>query len=284
MEIIVGFEDFKECVEDMVKKGKWGAWCDYFKGYRNVFEPMLKYLYMMNLNEMKPLVEKFDFEKALCNAGKFLREDGIKNVKSLFLRSEKTCKVEEDYTVYLLIGLGNVDGTALPADKLFIYFGLELYRSPQQLTYLVPHKYNHLVRISTLKYGLKDFKNVTVKDLTILEGLGTLFPLILSRKDINQLSIVDAGMMPNDVAKYCYKHEKEIKNEIFSVWDRNFSKEIMTKYFQGTSDGWMNDKPAKMGYYVGSRIIGDLLKKGHDICELTKTSSDEIFTMWRTTI
>ncbi len=281
MKRVVGVEDFKECVENAKNRGKWNAWYEYFLKYRDVFERIIKYLYMTEINKIRPLVEGLDFDMALRNAEKFLREDGINRVSTLISMCEKLCRPEGEYTVYLLIDLGNIDGTSLPAENPFLFFGLELYVSPKQLEYLVPHEYNHLVRISVFKDEMMKSSQLTVKELVIFEGLATLFPAVLWGKEIGPLSIIDAGMMSKDAAEYCLKNESNLMNELFSIWDEKLTRELLGKYFAGTSDGWREGRPAKIAYYVGSRIVGDLLKRGHNICELTKKPAEEILSLWK---
>lgn len=151
MDIVSGVEDFEHCVQLAKEQGKWRAWREYyFESYRHVFDPMLEYLYMSALENLRPTVERLDFAHALGNARRFVRDRGADRVEGLLDEGERQCFVDSPYDVYLIVGLGRVDGTALPAETPFLYFGLELYDSPSPLQFLVPHEYNHLVRLTSL--------------------------------------------------------------------------------------------------------------------------------------
>ena len=277
MEIVSGIEDFKKCSEIAKEKGKWQAWYEnYFVKYK-VFDLILKYLYMGDISVMKEGVESLDFEKAIKTGGKFQDDDGIKLVKDLLLKCEEFCSIDIDYAVYLLIGSGLCDGTSLPAKDPFLYFGLEFYHSPRQLRYLIPHEYNHLVRDSAVKDA--DFDKIAIKNMVISEGLATLFPVLLEKREITPLSIADCGMMPMDAARYCHEHEEELFSEIREIWGEKPTPELLTEYFWSSSEGW-RDKIQKKGYYAGSRIIGSLLDRGHDICSLTRMETDKILKLW----
>lgn len=282
MDIVSGVDDFEHCVQLAKEQGKWRAWREYyFESYRHVFDPMLEYLYMCPLEDVKPIVERMDFAQTLGNARRFVRDRGAEWVERLLDESERQCSVDSPYDVYLLVGPGRVDGTALPAETPFLYFGLELYDSPSQLWFLVPHEYNHLVRLtSLLGQGAIELDTISVGELVILEGLGTLFPLVLHGREIGPTSIVEAGMMGRDGAEYCLQHEERLFHEIQEIWDVQLTPELMRSYFSSVS-GRREGRPEKIAYYVGSRRVGDLLNGGHDICQLTRMPTDDIVELWR---
>ena len=118
--------------------------------------------------------------------------------------------------------------------------------------------------------------------MTISEGLATILPGVLQKKKITPRFIVDCGMMFPDDGKYCNEREDEIFDEIMEVWDSHMTRELWIKYFVSgkSGKGGKKEKPERIGYYVGSRIIGDLLNNGHNICELTRMPTDKIVELW----
>ncbi len=207
----VGIEKFTQCLNRMKKEGKWYSWRNYyFPHYQNVFSAMLHIFWRKNVDEARDMVEAMDFDRFLVNANKFIKDKGMNKTRELLASCRNSCDADNDFDVYFLIGFGSIDGTSLPLEEgPVLYFGLEMYRSLEQLEYFVPHEYNHLVRMTALPEVFEEITTVKCKQLTIMEGLGTLFPLLLKGKEITPLSVVEAGMMPKDVGEYCYKNEKE---------------------------------------------------------------------------
>jgi len=145
--IIVAVDDFRKCTELSRQIGKWPAWYEnYFPKYEDVFRHILQYLYRCNALDLKDAVENYDFDQALDIANTFIQDDGLTLVENILLRCTKKFAFDREYDVYLLIGLGHVDGTSLPAGHPFLYFGIERYESLERLNYLVSHEYNHCNR------------------------------------------------------------------------------------------------------------------------------------------
>ena len=279
MKISIGLEDFEKLGQNITNEKKWDIWYNhYYLNYKDIFDKILKYLLMCDVNDIKPIIEHFDFNNALNRANMFINDKGVEKIKKILEECEKIIPFQNEYTVYLLIGFGYVDGTSLPENHPFLYFGIDMYKNLHTLDYLVSHEYNHMVRINALDDN--EFQNLTVKKLIIAEGLATLFPLTLMNKKINQYSIADVKMMSEKAAEYCCENEKELIKEILEIIDEPITPDIMAKYFISSS-GWKdNGQPEKIGYYVGSRIIGDLINSNYSICELTSMPTDEVYNEW----
>jgi len=153
---------------------------------------------------------------------------------------------------------------------------LELYGSLEYFDRLVPHEYNHMVRNAAVLTEEIGRGLPTLKQLTVSEGLATLFPVVLRGEPVTPLSIVAGGMMAEESAHYCRAHEDEVFAELRRVWDRPITPDLIAQFISGSGDGCLGDRPAKSAYYVGSRIVGDLLNDGHDLCRLTRMPTEAI--------
>lgn len=102
---------------------------------------MLRYLYFAELDSLKSAVERLDFDRALARAEAFLAAGGSERVRDLLKMSEQALKPAFDYDALLMIGLGHVNGTAIPAPSPAIYLGLEFSDLSDQLPMLVPHEF-----------------------------------------------------------------------------------------------------------------------------------------------
>jgi len=276
--IIVSIDDFRRCVELAKRVGKWQAWHEsYFPKYEEVFASMLKYLYRCDITDLQAAVEDFDFEQALATAGKFLRDDNLSLIEGLLLKAREKCGFDKDYDLYLLIGLGHVDGTSLPAKKPFLYFGLERYESPERLKYLVPHEYNHLVRLWSL-YDGELAKEISLGEIVLMEGLAVVFSSIIAG-DGSIPEIDSALLMPKEDIAFCYKHREELVAEVQRQWDDILTSELIDAYLKGSYE-WKNGRPPRIGYFVGAHIVNSLLAEGQEIGTLTIMPSKKMLELY----
>lgn len=178
--IILGIDDFERCAALSKQVGKWQAWRNhYFPKYETIFGPMLKYLYRCDVEGLESAVQNFDFDQALVIANRFLKENNLPLIRDLIKKSEKECAFDRDYDLYLLVGLGHVDGSSLPASSPFLYLGIERYESPARFEYLVPHEYNHLVRIWSLYDGNLPM-DIALGEMIVMEGLAVVFAAVVA--------------------------------------------------------------------------------------------------------
>ena len=282
IDTIVGVDDFRQCKALLGKESKWEIWLEhYYSHYANVFDMFLKRLYLAELESWREHVEMLDVDAALKTAEKFLHEDGVKHTENLLAMAERICPIDTNYVLYLLIGLGHVDGTVMVVSPPFLYIGLERYVSSEQLEYLVPHEYNHLVRMTTL-YDIEDTQfQPTFGDIVISEGLATFFS-----------GWVHGMSMPSDLAKTllmtgenlekCHEQREMLFDQIFKLWNTSMSPttyETFGKYlFAAGSD---STTPFRSGYYVGNQIISDLVARKHDVVNLTKMPTTTILELYQ---
>lgn len=266
----IGIDSFRNTIEKSKKLGKWVAWKEnYYSEYKDVFDAQLFYLYMFEIDDLKPLIESSDFDTLLQTASRYYESNPFQRMKSLIERSAHLLSFTDEFSTYFLVGLGHIDGTALPYKNPILYFGLE--RLPYaNLDILVPHEMNHLVRFATLKNEFPPGERFTIKQLVVAEGLATIFPLILHGKSLSEEHVKKALMITDNDYSKLQHHKEKIINEIFNVWDNVITQQTMEQYFMVNN----NTEYKKAGYYVGALIIMELLAQGFKIEDLTKMKTD----------
>jgi len=271
--IVLGVEDIEKCIEYSKQVGKWRAWREfYYIKYQAVFAPMLKHLYRCGVDDLRPAVEKFDFENALMTANRFLAEGGVALTQEVIAKSQKRCPFERNFDLYFLVGLGNVDGTSLPSGKPFLYFGLERYESEARTRILVPHEYNHLVRSWSVYRGELDLSSFTLGDAVISEGLAVVFAGMISDEETPATNPL---LMPQTDIAYCDAHCDELVDEVLLHWNEPFTWEAAEAYTNGRST-WKDGRPSRIGYYVGAHVVKTALGWAYGIGELTKMTAERI--------
>lgn len=280
MNIVIGVDDFRHCKALIKENSKWETWCgNYYAKYANVFDLFLKHMYMADLETWRTHIENLDFDDALAIAEKFLQDDGVKRVTNLLRDAKTKLPILSDFAVYLLIGLGHIDGTAMPSNPPFLYFGLERYVSLENLEYLVPHEYNHLVRMTSL-YGIGNGPSeLTLGDSVISEGLATSFSASFLGDNINLAKILQ---MTNENLGQCHQQRQRLFHEILDLWNEPITSSTYStvmKYLM--ANGNTTEIPERSGYYVGNQIIQDLVLENYNIADLTKMPATEILRLYK---
>ncbi|HON83909.1 MAG TPA: DUF2268 domain-containing putative Zn-dependent protease, partial [Caldisericia bacterium] len=162
--------------------------------------------------------------------------------------------------------------TSLMSDKPFLYFGLERLIN-ENINILIPHEFNHLVR--NFKYREFDTRKLKFKDYMIYEGIATYFSIYFNKLDINPKDEAMALFIPQEKFEILNKNEDEIRKDIMNLLNMEMDNQIMMNYF--TYDG---DKKLKQGYYIGLKIIEELVSLGHNIVDLTYMDSDDILNLY----
>lgn len=292
MEIKVGIESMRECINHMEEEGKWHAWYDhYYQTYQAAFDAILNHLLKRDVEGLKGRVKEFDFQEAVKQGEQFVEDGGVEKVRETLEKAQEFCRTTSDFDVYLLIGLGMFGAVSLHSGTTPLLclevetYGRELWKgmtfSIEWLETLVAHEYCHIVRMSAIVEHPSQLEHQTMKDVIISEGLATLFPVVMQSQEVTPNAVVTGGMMTDEMAQYCRKHEEELFEEMRNEWDHQLNRTFMEKYFQSTKTGWKEDgRPARTGYYLGSTIIQDLLEHEYEICELTKTPTEQLLTWW----
>lgn len=86
-------------------------------------------------------------------------------------------------------------------------------------------------------------------------------------------------MMPRAAFDYCEQHWPELWQSVRANWTSPTNQQLMAEYLMGTDSGWTDGRPARSGYYVGARLIIDLLQRGHELRQLTLLPVDHILAL-----
>ena len=267
--IILGIEEFKTCIEQSRKLGKWEAWKRiYFERFKGAFQPMLDIVYQDELESLKPFVEALDFDAALSNARSFVEARGVAQVCQALDRATGFLPPLEPFPVYLIIGIGHANGMALPAPEPYMFIGLEMTKCQASIDGLVAHEDNHLYRVQAF-YRNSDPASLTVGKLTvgeftISEGLATVFPLVLLDQEISATRIAEC--LPNlGDPKAAIACKPEMHADLLEHWDQPATREMITRFIE-----------SGVAYFVGGLMIARLLEDGYNICELTRMPTEEL--------
>ena len=270
--IILGIEEFEECIRQSESLGKWEAWKQfYFEPFKSAFQPMLDVVYQDELDSLQPYVEAMDFNAALVNARTFIELDGVDRVRQALRHAMNALPPEEPFPVYLIVGLGHANGMALPASEPYMFIGLEMPTCVASIDGLVAHEYNHLYRVQRFFRNLEttpfSISNLTVGEFTISEGLATIFPLVLSDLEFTPKRIAECLPALGDPDEAVMR-EATMRADVLEHWDEPATREMIVRFVE-----------SGVAYFVGGLMIARLLNTGHDICELTRMSTDKLSQM-----
>jgi len=287
MNVIVGLDEYRKCVEEVPLKGKWQAWLDtYYSKYRAVFDKILSFLYMSELDTMRPYIEAWDFQKGLETAERFVALGGVERVKELLSASARVLDFQEEYDVYLLVWIGQVGGTALPAEKPFLFIGMERWADNiDDLSFVLPHEFLHMKRGRDVAPIPQTLTAPTFGQFVVEEGLATVFSIAANelpldthsfRKALGPAGMTDQGF------DYCEDNRDALTREILEKTALPMAPELANKYLYSGAVQDERGMPGNAGYYVGARIVLDLLEKGLSIKDLVRLSAVEILSRWGT--
>jgi len=139
---------------------------------------LCKNLYKCQIDDLRGFAEKHEPELFARAIHSFNEDKTEAEIARILTRAESFCTFPADYDIYLQVGFGHIDGTALPAEKPFLYFGIERYESLKRLSYLAAHEYNHMLRISAL--GIANIFNMLLAEMVITEGLVVISSWLVS--------------------------------------------------------------------------------------------------------
>ncbi len=267
--LILGVDDFEACLVESERRGKWETWkSGYFETYRGAFQPMLDVVYQHDVDGLRPYVEAMDWAAALANARAFVDADGVQKVRDAIRHAMTLLPSDQPFPVYLLVGFGHANGMALPAKEPYLYLGLERAKCLESLEGLVAHEYNHLYRVQRFYRDIDDssytVNQLTVGEFTLSEGLATVFPLVLLGQPLTPHRIAECSPALGDPAEAVAK-ETEMQADVLAHWDCPADRAMLERFY---SNG--------VSYYVGARMIADLVDAGYDICALTRTRTEKL--------
>jgi Predicted Zn-dependent protease (DUF2268) len=197
--LYLGLDIFRKNVHGNSNKEKIERWLMYYQEYKETFDILFQKLYMMDVQQVEPIINTLDFEKLLIEAENGLIKHPISTIEGMLDRCVHYFKLETNFDVFLLVGFGHIDGAAPPSERPFLYIGLERL-ADSDIHILIPHEFNHLVRFHHLR-NIEPMESFTVKQLIIAEGLATLTPLMMNRYELNDDTFIKALMISNDEYK-----------------------------------------------------------------------------------
>ncbi|MFB4158494.1 DUF2268 domain-containing putative Zn-dependent protease [Geomicrobium sp. JSM 1781026] len=270
MDVIHGYRDFMK--SPPVDEHSWLA---YISDYEQVFDPIFDRLYqIVGIEEKRALF-------ASINANELIRDAraGVACVDEHAIRrraqdAARFLQFDEDFDVYLLVGLGHIDGCALRTTRPFLYLGIERLLHTDR-SVLIAHEMNHLVRFSRLdEYGKRIW---TVGKLAIAEGLALLTALELDREPMTDGNLQRMLFCSSATYVQMNKHKRDIIRELDQQFDLPLTKERMNAYFMAQPDAVI----PRTGYFYGMCIIRALIEAGHSIPSLTSQPTEEIRSLYK---
>jgi uncharacterized protein YjaZ len=224
---------------------------------------------MTDLENVKSMVKDTDFNQLAQQAEESLLVNSIRDIKAIVDKCISFFNFQQDFDVYLLVGLGHIDGTALKAKKPFIYLGLERLVNTD-VEALIEHEFNHLVRFNTLR-EYEDYR-MSVGQLVVAEGLATLTPLVINNMEFSETNIRKA-LFVSEMELLSFKNNiDKIVGEINADFDKEITPSLMAKNFMKNLDSELG----KSGYFYGVQIIKLLIDKGWNLRDLTTLNSQSI--------
>jgi len=268
-EIILGIDEFEDCVQQSQMLGKWEAWKgSYFKRFKGVFQPMLDVIYQDELNCLKPYVEAMDFDAALSNARSFVEAGGVDQACQALNRAIGFLPSSEPFPVYLIVGIGQANGMALPAPEPYMFVGLEMTECLDGIDGLIAHEYNHLYRVQEFYRNSGPLSltvnNLTVGEFTIAEGLATVFPLVLLDQEISAKRIAACSPSLGDPVE-AIACRSQMYADVLEQWDQPASREMIARFVENG-----------VSYFIGGLMIASLLELGYGIRPLTRMRTERL--------
>ncbi len=282
MKIVVGIDDYRECVSRIPPKGKWRAWFeDYYSRHKEVFDLIFKYLYMADVEAMRMLVEACDFHNSLEIAERFLACGGIEKLKQILPTCEDFLDYHGDYRLFVLVGIGQVGGTAPPSPHPLMYLGAECIGCDmRKLELLLSHEFHHLVRFQALTSEAVDMAGYTFGELIVTEGMATAFSIVVQGLGFDAPALKSALFMNDEALSYCTSNRNALIQEILDHRNSSVTQDLMAKYLYAGNQMDTGGMPGNVGYYVGTAIVSDLLAQGMDLRQLTNMSGNEVINLW----
>jgi uncharacterized protein YjaZ len=270
MRLQVGLEKFNHALSNIEVKGNVDAWMEYYTFYRRPFSTIFKTLYMMDVESIKKMVRDSDLETLSEEARTALQMYTIEELKEIIKETADYYNFEAHYDAYLLVGLGHVDGTALPSEIPFLYLGLERLRN-SDIEMLIQHEFNHLFRFNSIE-EVNEEMGMTVGQLAIAEGLATLAPLIMNELELNEANIREGLFVNDEEFNRLRDNFSTLQEELERDFNVALSPKLHEKYFMYNE----GNKYPKVGYFIGVHCIIPLLEAGYSLKELTRSKTKDI--------
>ncbi|MEG0502233.1 MAG: DUF2268 domain-containing putative Zn-dependent protease [Cellulosilyticaceae bacterium] len=271
MRIVNMIGDFRVLIEECKTTGKWEAFRNYYNKYPELWEKILGYLYMINLEGLEPMVETVDFDSLLEKVEENVHK--IDEIERITQEVVEKLQFAEEFDLYIGVGLGHVSGMASLGNKPILYLGLECI-GDSELAYLIPHEVNHMVR----GWSVQEIHPNDFKERMIAEGLGTLYPILFNKEAINEETLAKALLIPSERMAVLLNNEVELTRNVFEKMEFTLTPELMKEFFTYKAD---EEQSQLAGYFVGMRMIQRLIEKGESIQRLTVMPADEMIVKYQ---
>ena len=270
MQIINMLEDYRELAQKAKTGDAFQAYQDYTQKYPMLFKSLFSYIYRTELENLRPLVEQTDFDVHLQAAEKNSAEGYLDNIVTQIQAIADKLGFQQDFDLYLGMELGNFGGCALKADRPYVYIGIDRPLNASTLKFLLPHEFNHMVRIIALpEIDMSDFQ-----EWTLSEGLGAYAPIAHYDLPYTPETVSSARGFPLEITRELIRNQQEIQALVTAHFGESLTPELMQQFFMVTDN--FEEAPLD-GYFVGMQIIHQLVEAGLDFSDLTEMPSEDIW-------
>ena len=270
MRVINMLDDYRALCKQAVDDGSFPAYQAYTQKYPALFNSLLQYLYMTNLESLRPMVEQVAFENLLYAAEKNEADGYFDDIVIQIQAIADKLAYTQDFDLYLGLELGNLGGCALKADRPYVYIGIDRLLNASTLKFLLPHEFNHMVRISALpEIDMFDFQ-----ERVLSEGLGAYAPIAHYDLPYTAEIISSARGFPLEIAEDLIRNQQEIHELVTAHFGESLTPELMQQFFILNYN--FEETPLD-GYFVGMQIIHKLVEAGTEFKTLTEMPSEELW-------
>lgn len=278
MRVIHMKDDFIVLCNEIKEIGPFEAYKRYTMKYPELFDKIFEGLYMIELDNLKPMIETIDYQRNLETAQKNYRNGIPEKVCNIAKEVIKNLDFYQEFDIYFGLELGNINGFSGPNlnGRPFIYIGLDIELEESTINYLIPHEINHMIRINTIK----DIDMFDFQERVISEGLGVYCPIVLNNLEFTDNAISKALNLSIKEVVNLNSNVELLISKVAGEFGSKLTNEKMSEYFtwsESDSDG----KYLLSGYYVGMIIIRRLVEKGYNLSELTITPSNVIWERYK---
>jgi hypothetical protein len=269
MQIIDMMPDYQEMVRQINEIGSFEAYKRYTQKYPQLFGAILQYLYMTDLDKLRPLIENVDFGTLLKTA-KSNRSIGLMTqITTIAEHAATDLGADGDFTLYLGLEMGNIGGFSGDPNRQILYIGTEKPLTKELISYLVPHEVNHMVRTN----ALPDIDMFSFSERVISEGLGTYYALKYNQLPFTAQGIAKVLFISPTQANNLLNNSDSLLQEMTPYFGKPMTQELMQQYFTYST---ANQEIALPGYFIGMVICQHLVNAGNSIDSVTKTPSERI--------
>lgn len=280
MRVVNMLEDYEKLCIESDSQGNFEAWKNYVSKYEALFSGILKGLYMLELEDLKPIIESVNFKEIYTKAKENVEKGCIEEIIKMAEVGLNYFGSKNELILYIGCEMDNIGACVLPTEEgTIVYFGIETIKNIEDLKSLVLHETNHFIRVLDLNKA-NDFKIEQInsfKERLISEGLGVFTPFNLLELEDNAKNLSKVIGIPVNNIETLIKEEKLLEKEILEHVDEMLNFDMMRKYFAYTDEDMLADKTLYSGYFIGFRIIQRLHStKKYSLKELTNLSADKI--------